>query len=149
MSAVQSRGAPSLQVGGTVKRFAALFIFTIVATYSAIFYVPWAAVRALSCSRSTGYLIPAWYEIASQLVWQASLILMTPVWMVGLCLLYVDQRVRRATILSSMAAQRLGEIPAAGGHAFPSQPAIRRPADFNVPVPAPDCLLSITTLGLE
>lgn len=60
-----------------------------------------------------GDLVPAWYEIASQLIWQISLILLMPVWMIGLCLLYVDERVRHEGYdIELMAARRLGEIPA-------------------------------------
>jgi hypothetical protein len=103
---------------GNVKRFAALFVFTTVATYSALslFYIPlgWYAylegVQILTFDADT---IPAWYEIASQFIWQASFILLTPVWMIGLCLLYVDERVRHEGYdIELMAARRLGEIPA-------------------------------------
>lgn len=105
---------------GNVKRFAALFIFTTVAIYSAlaILYVPlaWYAwyegVNFLEFFVADQDLIPAWYEIASQLISQFSLILLSPVWMVGLCLLYVDERVRHEGYdIELMAARRLGEIP--------------------------------------
>jgi hypothetical protein len=121
--------------GGNVKRLAALFIFSTVAIYSAlaILYVPlaWYAwsqgVEVFVFDRD---LIPAWYEIASQLVWQTSLILMTPVWMVGLCLLYVDERVRHEGYdIELMAARRLGEIPAVPQtYVNPLQPAIAQRA---------------------
>ena len=53
-----------------------------------------------------------WYEIAYNLIWQISFILLSPVWMVGLCLLYVDERVRTEGYdLELMAARRLGDIP--------------------------------------
>ena len=103
---------------GNVKRLAALFIFAVVATYSALalFYVPlgwyaWAnGVEILSFSNPDS--IPAWYEIAAQLIGQISFILLTPVWMIGLCLLYVDERVRHEGYdVELMAARRLGEIP--------------------------------------
>jgi hypothetical protein len=103
--------------GGNVKRLAALFIFSTLATYSAlaILYVPLAWYAALQGVDIFGFeteMVPAWYEIATQLIWQASLIVLTPVWMVGLCLLYVDERVRHEGYdIELMAARYLGEIP--------------------------------------
>jgi len=57
-------------------------------------------------------MTPAWYQIANQVISQGSLILLMPVWMIGLCLLYVDERVRHEGYdIELMAARRLGEIP--------------------------------------
>lgn len=116
---------------GNVKRFAALFAFTTVATYSAlaILYVPlgwYAWYEGVEIFGFGNELVPAWYEIASQLVWQASFILLTPVWMVGLCLLYVDERVRHEGYdIELMAASRLGEIPPVPeSYVNPLQPAL-------------------------
>jgi hypothetical protein len=124
-------GRSTSLASGNIKRFAALFVFTTAATYSALalFYIPlgWYAflngVQILSLDADT---IPAWYQIASQLVWQASFILLMPIWMIGLCLLYVDERVRHEGYdIELMAARRLGEIPAvAQTYANPLQPAL-------------------------
>jgi len=142
--------------GGNVKRLAALFIFSTVAIYSAlaILYVPlawYAWVQGVEVFVFDRDLIPAWYEIASQLVWQASLILMTPVWMVGLCLLYVDERVRHEGYdIELMAARRLGEIPAVPQtYVNPLQPALG--AHRSVPAPVAESKRSspFTTLGLK
>lgn len=140
--------------GGNVKRLAALFIFSTVAIYSAlaILYVPlawyaWAqGVEVFVFDRD---LIPAWYEVASQLVWQTSLILMTPVWMVGLCLLYVDERVRHEGYdIELMAARRLGEIPAVPqAYVNPLQPALGNRAA--APVVTRERSSPFTTLGLK
>jgi hypothetical protein len=137
---------------GNVKRLAALFIFSIVATYSALalFYIPllwyaWAqGVEVLTFERDT---LPAWYEISSQLLSQASLILLTPVWMVGLCLLYVDERVRHEGYdIELMAARRLGEIPAVPQtYINPLQPAL---ATQSLPAP-PSRSSGLTTLNLK
>jgi hypothetical protein len=97
-------------------------------------------------------LAPAWYEIASQLVWQASLILLTPVWMVGLCLLYVDERVRHEGYdIELMAARRLGEIPSVPHtYANPLQPALAGNQVIGLPVPPPSrSSSSLTTLNLK
>lgn len=120
---------------GNVKRLIALFLFSIAATYSALalLYVPlgwyaWAdGVEIFTFGASD--LVPAWYEIASQVVWQASLILLSPVWMIGLCLLYVDERVRHEGYdIELMAARRLGEIPSVpSSYVNPLQPALAIP----------------------
>ena len=142
--------------GGNVKRLAALFIFSTVAVYSAlaILYVPlawYAWLQGVEVFVFDRDLIPAWYEVASQLVWQASLILMTPVWMVGLCLLYVDERVRHEGYdIELMAARRLGDIPAVPqSYINPLQPALGKRA---APTPrAAETARSspFTTLGLK
>lgn len=116
---------------GNVKRLAALFIFTIVATYSALalLYIPlgwyaWAnGVEILSFDAD---VVPLWYEISNQVVSQISFILLMPVWMVGLCLLYVDERVRHEGYdIELMAARRLGDIPKVPpAFSNPLQPAL-------------------------
>jgi hypothetical protein len=129
---------------GNFKRFAALVVFTVVAIYSAlaILYIPlgWYAwsqgVEILSFEQET---TPAWFEIASQLVSQASLILLLPIWMVGLCLLYVDERVRHEGYdIELMANRRLGEIPdVPDAYINPLNPALsdgRRVAPGTMPV---------------
>ena len=85
--------------GRSVKRLATLFVFTTVAAYSALalFYVPlawYASANGVHVMSFDADSIPAWYEIAYNVIWQLSIILMSPVWMIGLCLLYVDERVR-------------------------------------------------------
>jgi hypothetical protein len=141
---------------GNVMRLAALFIFSTVATYFAlaVLYIPllWIAwIYGVEFFTFEANVTPAWYEIASQLVWQASIILLTPVWMVGLCLLYVDERVRHEGYdIELMAARRLGEIPSVpAAYANPLQPAL---ADRKIPEPPPPASggrTSITTLGLK
>lgn len=144
-------GRSTALASGNVKRFAALFVFTFVATYSALslFYVPlgwyayWEGVPVFSFDRD---LIPAWYEIAGQVVWQASFILLMPIWMIGLCLLYVDERVRHEGYdIELLAARRLGEIPAVPeDFVNPLQPALA-----NQPPPKYKKDGSMTTLGLN
>ena len=71
-------------------------------------------------------IAPQWYEIGSQVVGQLSFILLSPVWMIGLCLLYVDDRVRREGYdVELLAARRLGSIPAVpSSYQSPLQPAL-------------------------
>ena len=120
---------------GNVKRFSALFMFTILAVYSAlaILYIPvgwyaWYEGVDLFSFFVDQDLIPAWYEITSQLLSQTSVILLAPVWMVGLCLLYIDERVRHEGYdIELMAARRLGEIPdVPQDYVNPLQPALAK-----------------------
>jgi hypothetical protein len=141
--------------GGNVRRLSALFIFSILATYAALslLYVPltvyawYQGVEVFSFAGADP--VPAWYEIASQLIWQASLIILTPVWMVGLCLLYVDERVRHEGYdIELMAARRLGDIPSVPQfYINPLQPAL---AAHRLPDPPPASRgSSLTTLNLK
>lgn len=55
---------------------------------------------------------PAWFAIANSILGPLSAILLTPVWMLGLSLLYVDERVRHEGYdIELMAARQLGEVP--------------------------------------
>ncbi|HEX8476576.1 MAG TPA: hypothetical protein VF666_21440 [Pyrinomonadaceae bacterium] len=69
---------------------------------------------------------PVWYSIGSQLMLQTSTILLMPVWMLGLSLLYVDERVRREGYdIELMAARLLGDMPVLpAGRLSPLAPAI-------------------------
>jgi hypothetical protein len=139
---------------GNVKRLYALFVFTTLAAYAALllFYIPlgWYAyfggVEILTFNQNE---IPAWYLIANQVISQLSLILLMPVWMIGLCLLYVDERVRHEGYdIELMAARQLGEIPALP-RAFmnPLQPAlasVKPPAEL-----PPQKKSSMSPLGLN
>lgn len=120
---------------GNVKRFAALFVFTLVATYSALllFYIPlniYAWMDGVVFFAADEDAIPAWYQIANQVISQASFILLMPVWMIGLCLLYIDERVRHEGYdIELMAARSLGEIPAVPQtYINPLQPALAQAA---------------------
>lgn len=124
-------GRSARLASGNVKRFAALFVFSTVAAYSALLllYIPlgwysWAnGVEFFAFGADAA---PAWYEISNQVIWQASFILLTPIWMIGLCLLYVDERVRHEGYdIELMAARSLGEIPAVPrDFVNPLQPAL-------------------------
>ncbi len=116
---------------GNVMRFAALFIFTWLVTYSAlaILYIPlgwYAWANGIEMFSFDPDATPAWYQIASQVISQGSMILLMPVWMIGLCLLYVDERVRHEGYdIELMAARRLGEIPdVPADFVNPLQPAL-------------------------
>ena len=131
-------GRSASLASGNVKRLAALFIFTFVAAYSALalFYIPlaiYAWANGVDLFSFDADVIPAWYEIANQVISQGSFILLSPIWTIGLCLLYVDERVRHEGYdIELMAAQRLGEIPAVPQEFInPLQPAL---ANQNAPL---------------
>ncbi len=141
---------------GNVRRLAALFVFTLLAIYSALalLYVPvawyaWANGVDLMASALEPDLVPAWYQIANQLIWQASMILLLPVWMLGLSLLYVDERVRHEGYdIELMAARRLGEIPSVPKNFVnPLQPALANRGPE--PNPIGERSGSLTTLNLK
>jgi hypothetical protein len=123
-------GRSASLASGNVKRLVALFFFTLLATYSALalLYVPlgwYAWVNGIDFFGDPN-TVPASFEILTQLVSQASLIFLSPVWMIGLCLLYVDERVRHEGYdIELAAARRLGDIPdVPADYVNPLQPAL-------------------------
>jgi hypothetical protein len=147
---------------GNVRRLTAMFLFTTFATYSALmlFIVPlgWygylQGINPLSLNQAEW---PVWYAVGYQVLTQASSILLAPVWMLGLSLLYVDERVRHEGYdIELMAAQRLGEMPLLpGGGLAPLVPAISATPTIAAAAPREGReesftpLSNITTLGLS
>lgn len=103
---------------GHVKRLMAMAVFSFLAGYSAlmIMIVPlglYGYVNGVNPFAVSGSQAPAWYAVGYTVVTQVSSIIIAPIWMLGLSLLYVDQRVRREGYdLEVMAARQLGEMPA-------------------------------------
>lgn len=146
-------GRSASLAGGSVKRLAALFIFSTVAAYSALalLYVPlawYASANGVNLMSFDADIIPAWYEVAYNLIWQVSFILLSPVWMVGLCLLYVDERVRSEGYdIELMAAARLGDIPSVPDmYVNPLQPALGHVSSGSLKTASQKA--SLTTLDL-
>ncbi|HEV2708431.1 MAG TPA: hypothetical protein VGV59_21125 [Pyrinomonadaceae bacterium] len=121
---------------GNVRRLMAMFMFTTFTTYSALMLLllplGWfgylngidpSSLNPFSPSQTDW---PVWYAIGYQVVAQLSTILLAPVWMLGLSLLYVDERVRHEGYdLELQAARAFGEMPALpGGTLTPLAPAI-------------------------
>ncbi len=141
--------------GGSVRRLMALFVFTTVAAYSALalLFVPlawYASANGVEFMTFDRGFIPAWYEVASNLIWQISFVLLSPVWMVGLCILYVDERVRTEGYdIELMAARRLGEIPSVPTtYVNPLHPALSHSIEAAATV-QPERPFPFTTLGLK
>jgi len=100
---------------GNARRLMAMTLFTTVATMSAIILL---IVLILIVGTVSGFDAantaewPAWYTTSWSIIGPLSSILLTPVWMLGLSLLYVDERVRHEGYdIELMAARQLGEVP--------------------------------------
>lgn len=139
---------------GNVRRLAAMTIFTTFATYSTlmILLIPlgwYGYLNGISPWDSGEW--PAWYAIGYSVLLQSSSILLTPVWLLGLSLLYVDERVRHEGYdVELMASRQLGEMPKLeGGRAAPYAPALVTDETPMLPVQAPPVKWSPgSTLGL-
>lgn len=143
---------------GNVRRLAAMTLFTTFATYSAlmILVIPlgwYGYLNGINPSPFNSAQWPAWYAIGYSVVGQSSSILLMPVWLLGLSLLYLDERVRHEGYdIELMAARRLGEMPRLeGGRAAPYAPALVTYETPALPVqPAPPVNWSPgSTLGLR
>jgi len=101
---------------GNVRRLMAMTFFITFATYSAlmILVVPlgfygWLVYGILPWNTPQW---PTWYAIAYSVIEPLSSVLLAPVWMLGMSLLYVDERVRHEGYdIELMASQRLGAMP--------------------------------------
>jgi hypothetical protein len=100
---------------GNVRRLMAMTLFTTFGIISAMLLLLViigfvGAVSGINMRDSTEW--PAWYAILYSILGPLSSILLTPVWMLGLSLLYVDERVRHEGYdIELMATQQLGEVP--------------------------------------
>ncbi len=116
---------------GNVRRLMAMFLFTTFTTYSALMLllIPlgwYGYLNGVDPFSLDGSDQPVWYAVGYQVVAQLSTILLMPVWMLGLSLLYVDERVRHEGYdIELMASRVFGEMPAlpAGSH-VPLAPAL-------------------------
>ena len=100
---------------GNARRLMAMTLFTTFATISAlillvVFLLIIGTVSGFDATNSAEW--PAWYTTSYSIIGPLSTILLTPVWMLGLSLLYVDERVRHEGYdIELMAARQLGELP--------------------------------------
>lgn len=130
---------------GNLRRLMAMTLFTFFATYSALalLIVPlgwygWASGVDISPFAAEW---PAWYAIGYEVILQCSHILLAPIWMLGLSLLYVDERVRHEGYdIELMAARQLPPMPELPGVMSPFAPALvtgRKPQCVPPPAPMP------------
>lgn len=129
---------------GNVRRLMAITFFCTFATYSAlmILIVPlgwYGYLNGIDPSPMQQMEWPAWYAIGYNVLGQSSLILLAPVWMLGLSLLYLDERVRQEGYdIELMAARQLGEMPRFSvNQPSPYAPAIVAPGQAAPPTLMP------------
>jgi hypothetical protein len=102
---------------GNVRRLMAMTFFITFATYSAlmvlVFPLGWYGyINGIDPSPWNASEWPAWYAIGYSVLEPLSSILLAPVWMLGMSLLYVDERVRHEGYdIELMASQKLGAMP--------------------------------------
>ncbi|MDX6694902.1 MAG: hypothetical protein QOF02_2505 [Blastocatellia bacterium] len=102
---------------GNVRRLLGMFLFTSFAAYSAlmVLIIPlgwYGYLNGVDPSPWNSTNWPTWYAIGYSVFGQLSSILLLPVWMLGLSLLYVDERVRHEGYdIELMAARQMGAIP--------------------------------------
>jgi hypothetical protein len=102
---------------GNVRRLMAMTLFIVFATNSAlmILVVPlgwYGFLNGIDPSPWNASSWPAWYAVGYSVMEPLSSILLTPIWMLGLSLLYLDERVRHEGYdIELMASQRLIEMP--------------------------------------
>jgi hypothetical protein len=105
---------------GNVRRLMAMTLFIMFATYSAlmILVVPlgwYGYLNGIDPSPFSTEPWPAWYTIGYSVFEPLSSILLAPVWMLGLSLMYVDERIRHEGYdVELLASRHLGELPKLG-----------------------------------
>jgi hypothetical protein len=102
---------------GNMRRLMAMTFFITFATYSAlmILVIPlgwYGYLNGIDPSPWNATEWPAWYAIGYSILEPLSSILLAPVWMLGMSLLYVDERVRHEGYdIELMASQKLAPMP--------------------------------------
>ncbi len=102
---------------GNVRRLMAMTFFITFATYSALMLLVaplgwYGYLNGINPSPWNATDWPAWYAIGYSVITPLSSILLAPVWMLGMSLLYVDERVRHEGYdIELMASQNLTVMP--------------------------------------
>lgn len=139
---------------GNVKRLIAMALFTFFATYSALMLlmIPlgwYGYLNGVDLS-PFGSSWPTWYAIGYQVILQCSHIVLAPIWMLGLSLLYVDERVRHEGYdIELMAARQLPEMPTLPGVVSPFAPALVTGRAPRFVAPPPGQMNTGSVLGLH
>ena len=139
---------------GNVKRLMAMALFTFFATYSALMLlmIPlgWFGYLNGVDLSPFGSTWPTWYAIGYQVILQCSHIILAPIWMLGLSLLYVDERVRHEGYdIELMAARQLPEMPKLPGVVSPFAPALVTGRAPRFVAPPPGQMNTGSVLGLS
>lgn len=137
---------------GNLRRLMAMFLFHSFATWSAlmILIIPllwYGYLQGVNISPAKAITWPMWYAVGYSVITQASAILLAPVWMLGLSLMYVDERVRQEGYdVELIASRQLGGMPNAYGAPHAPQAA---PITSQAPAYATGHAQSRSPLGLR
>jgi hypothetical protein len=137
---------------GNARRLMAMALFAIFGSYSAlmILIVPlgwFGYLSGIDLSPFNQENWPAWYTVGYNVILQASHLLLAPIWMLGLSLLYVDERVRHEGYdIELMAARQLLPMPDVGVIS-PLAPALSQ-GPRKMPPPPMSPMPSGSVLGL-
>jgi hypothetical protein len=139
---------------GNVARLMAMTLFTLFATYSALMLLliplEWYGYLNGVDLSPVGTTWPTWYSIGYQVILQCSHIVLAPIWMLGLSLLYVDERVRHEGYdIELMAARQLPEMPNLPGVVSPFAPALVTGRAPRFVPPPPGQMHTGAVLGLK
>jgi len=139
---------------GNVRRLMAMTLFTFFATYSALMLLliplEWYGYLNGVDLSPFGSTWPTWYTIGYQVILQCSHITLAPIWMLGLSLLYVDERVRHEGYdIELMAARQLPEMPNLPGVVSPFAPALVTGRAPRFVPPPPGQIQTGNVLGLN
>ena len=102
---------------GNVRRLMAMTFFIIFAANSALMLLVlplgwYGYLNGIDPSPFSAAQWPAWYAISYSVIEPLSSIVITPIWMLGMSLLYVDERVRHEGYdIELMASQKLDAMP--------------------------------------
>lgn len=102
---------------GNVRRLMAMVLFIVFATYSAlmVLIIPlswYGYLNGIDPAPWSAAQWPVWYAIGYSVMEPLSSILLAPVWMLGMSLLYVDERVRHEGYdIELLASQNLPAMP--------------------------------------
>ncbi len=139
---------------GNVRRLMAMALFTFFATYSALMLLmiplSWYGYLNGVDLSPFGSNSPTWYAIGYEVILQCSQIMLAPIWMLGLSLLYVDERVRHEGYdIELMAARQLPEMPTLPNVVSPFAPALVTGRAPKFVPPPPMQMPTGTVLGLN
>ena len=116
-SVFESVGRSFSLAKGNARRLMAMTLFIAFATYSAlmILVIPlgwYAYLNGIDPSPWNAPQWPVWYAISYSVLEPLSSIMLAPVWMLGMSLMYVDERVRHEGYdIELMASQKLPPMP--------------------------------------
>ncbi|HYJ47207.1 MAG TPA: hypothetical protein VEV81_11400, partial [Pyrinomonadaceae bacterium] len=128
---------------GNLRRLMGMFLFYWFATWSAmailvlpLFWYGWLNGVDILPNRADTW--PVWYAIGYNVITQVSAILLVPIWMLGLSLMYVDERVRQEGYDIELIAARQLTMPdfRDQGGAYGQRTTAGYPANYGA-APAP------------